>query len=122
MSTGAVILWIGCAIIAGMISDRKHNGFGTGLLIGGLLNIFGVIIVMCLKPGLPKAPAGLVAVSCPRCNAVQNVAGPYECWQCKARTEVPNTGRRNNLEPSKGFVTGTDANGRPIRYDPDYGG
>ena len=85
MSTGAIMLWIICAITAGMISDRKHNGFGTGLLIGGLLNIFGVIIVMCLKPGVPKAPAGLVAVKCPRCNTVQNVPTgqpQFECWQC----------------------------------------
>lgn len=58
MSAGAIVLWVVCAVIAGMISDRKNNGFVNGFVIGVLLNIFGVIIVMCLKPGVPKPPRG----------------------------------------------------------------
>jgi hypothetical protein len=36
---------------------------------------------------LPKAPPGMRAVKCPRCNTVQNIPETrpeYECWQCKA--------------------------------------
>ena len=85
MSAGAIVLWVVCAVIAGMISDRKNNGFVNGFVIGVLLNIFGVIIVMCLKPGCRSRRGVLVAVKCPRCNTVQNVpAGQpqFACWQC----------------------------------------
>jgi len=85
VSTDAVVEWIVCAIIAGMISDRRNNGFVNGLVIGVLLNIFGVIIVMCHRPGHPRPPKGLVVVKCPRCNTVQDVPGnqpQFECWQC----------------------------------------
>jgi hypothetical protein len=92
MSTGAIVLWIVFAVAAGMISDRKNNGFVNGFIIGVLLNIFGVIIVICLKPGLPKAPKGLVAVKCSRCAAVQNVPADqpqFQCWQCQTLQPSP---------------------------------
>lgn len=85
MSTGAVLLWLACAVIAGVITERKNLGPWTGFLLGALLNVFGIVIAICLRRGLPKPPAGLVAVKCPRCNTVQNVPKQqteFECWQC----------------------------------------
>jgi len=63
---------------------------GSGFALGGLLGILGVIIIICQKPGLPPAPAGMRPVKCTRCNAVQNVPLgqiQFECWQCK--TVIP---------------------------------
>lgn len=72
-----------------MISDRKNLGAGSGFVLGAFLGIIG-IIVACQKPGRPPAPAGLRAVKCTRCNAVQNIhkgQTQFECWQCK--TVIP---------------------------------
>jgi hypothetical protein len=58
--------------------------------LGAILGIIGIIIVIAEKPGLPKAPGGMRAVKCTRCNAVQNIhpgQAQFECWQCK--TVIP---------------------------------
>jgi hypothetical protein len=85
-----IIVWLICAVIGAVISDRKNLGAGSGFVLGGLLGILGLIIVICQRPGLPPAPAGMRAVKCTRCNAVQNVhtgQTQFECWQCK--TVIP---------------------------------
>ena len=86
-----VILWLGCAVAAAVISQRKNTGASNGFLVGLVLGVIGLVMVLLWKPGLPAAPAGLRSVKCPRCNAVQNVdaAEPtYECWQCHLSTTV----------------------------------
>ena len=53
----------------------------------GLGTSFGVIIVICQRPRLPKVPRGMRTVKCLRCNTIQNVPETqpeYACWQCKA--------------------------------------
>jgi hypothetical protein len=79
-------------VIAAVISDRKNLGAVSGFAMGALLGIIGLIIVACQKPALPPAPAGMRAVKCTRCNAVQNVhqgQSQFECWQCK--TVIPDS-------------------------------
>jgi hypothetical protein len=51
-----------------------HMGLGT---------IFGAIIVICQRPGLPKAPPGMWAVNCPRCNTIQNVPETQPEYMCR---------------------------------------
>ena len=58
MSAGAIVLWVVCAVIAGMISDRKNNGFVNGFVIGVLLNIFGVHHRDVLEAGGAEAAEG----------------------------------------------------------------
>lgn len=72
--------------IAAAIARAKNTPVGQAFVVGAVLNVIGIIIVACAKPGLPKAPDGMHAVKCPRCNTVQNVPENqrvYECWQCK---------------------------------------
>jgi ribosomal protein S27AE len=89
-----IFVWLICGVIAAVISDRKNNGAGSGFALGALLGIIGVIIVACQKASLPPAPAGMRALKCPRCNAVQNIpiaATSLDCWQCHltAPVQVP---------------------------------
>ena len=50
------------------------------------LGLIGIVIIILLPTELPKAPKGMIAVKCSRCNTVQNVTpsqATFECWQCK---------------------------------------
>ena len=85
-----------CAATRGSRSSRPSAATswtptgGQRLRAGWALGILGVIIIICQKPGLPPAPAGMRPVKCTRCNAVQNVPLgqiQFECWQCK--TVIP---------------------------------
>lgn len=84
-------------VITAAIAQKKNLGqAGQWFFVGALLGIIGVLIVVLQPSLLPKAPPGMVAVKCARCNAVQNIpqAQPeYQCWQCKAiqrlRTPAP---------------------------------
>jgi hypothetical protein len=52
-------IWIGCAIITGVIASTKgRSGIGW-FLIGAVLGIFGVVIIACLpgRPGYGGDPA-----------------------------------------------------------------
>lgn len=76
--------------IAAAIARSKHTPVGQAFVVGALLSIIGIIIVAVAPPGLLKAPAGMTAVKCPRCNMIQNVAEEqrnYQCWQCKYEHE-----------------------------------
>jgi hypothetical protein len=79
LSTMSIICLVAAGIIA-MRKNRSENLFGAlGLVLGPL----GVLAAVLVSPGVPK---GMQAVSCPRCNAKQNIpAGPttFECCQCK---------------------------------------
>jgi hypothetical protein len=109
-----VIVWLICAVIGAVISDRKNLGAGSGFALGGLLGILGVIIVACQKPGLPPAPAGMRSVKCTRCNAVQNVhpsQTQFECWQCK--TVIPLLSPSGTVPPPK--PKGAVAKAAPVK-------
>jgi uncharacterized membrane protein YeaQ/YmgE (transglycosylase-associated protein family) len=71
--------------IGAAITQRKNRSPWEGFMLGVLLNLIGVVIAAVLPKLLPKAPPGMSARKCPRCNAVQNVAvgqPDFECWQC----------------------------------------
>src|SRR5215217_467300 len=79
-----ILVWVGCMVAGGAITNSKNRGWGVGVAWGGLLGVIGLIVVACMQPG-SLAPPGTEAASCPRCNAVQNVplgAASFECWQC----------------------------------------
>jgi DNA-directed RNA polymerase subunit RPC12/RpoP len=88
MGLGTIIVI--CLILGAVtaaIGQKKNLPVGQSFALGALLGIFGAIIVICQRPGLPKAPSGMRAVKCPRCNTIQNVPETqpeYVCWQCKA--------------------------------------
>lgn len=56
MTTTVVTLWIIFTIMGGGISHAKNRGLTQGLIWGGLLGIFGVIVVM-FQPALPQSTA-----------------------------------------------------------------
>jgi predicted RNA-binding Zn-ribbon protein involved in translation (DUF1610 family) len=96
---GILVVCLVCGVIAAIIGDRKNLGGASSFFLGAILGIIGIIIVVCQKPGLPRAPTGMQAVQCPRCNAVQNIeqdAVAFECWQCHkdVRWGVPPNARR----------------------------
>lgn len=87
---GVVIGWLIFLGIFGVasaaIASKKNRSTAGFFLLGFMFPIIGLIVALIIGPGHPPAPAGLRAVTCPRCNASQNVdpkQGSYECWQCK---------------------------------------
>lgn len=86
-----LLFWLLCAGLGMVIANAKNRSLAEGFFLSLLCGIFGVIIVALLPKQLPKAPAGLTAVICPRCSAAQNVPNPsnYECWQCHLRVAPP---------------------------------
>lgn len=88
MNWGALVVAVLiCGVIAAAVGQRKNRSVGDSFALGAIFGIIGIAIVVFQKPGLPKAPSGMRAEKCPRCNAVQNIGTTqttYECWQCKA--------------------------------------
>ena len=88
MNLGTVIVI--CLVFGGIsavIGRAKNRSIGESFVLGAFLGIIELIIVICIKPGLPQAPPGVRAVKCRTCNTVQNIPETqpvYECWQCKA--------------------------------------
>jgi hypothetical protein len=79
LSTVSVI----CLLAAGIIARRKNRSENLFAVLGLILGPLGVLAAVLVSPGLPK---GMQAVSCPRCNAKQNIpAGQttFECSQCR---------------------------------------
>lgn len=86
MNTSVLTFWMFCMILCVIIGQRKNIGIGSSLLFGFLLGVIGVIIMLCMKPGLPAPPPGMYVTKCKRCAAVQNVPqgqAEFTCWQCK---------------------------------------
>ena len=84
--TGFIVFWIIWTIIAVLIGQKKNIDLGTSLTLGVLLGPIGIVILLFMRTELPKAPKGMIAMKCSRCNTVQNVAmeqATFECWQCK---------------------------------------
>jgi hypothetical protein len=91
MSDPSLLIIIAWCLVFGTITfaiAQKKNltGLAWWFVIGAVGGIIGVILVIVEIALQPKAPAGMRAVKCPRCNAVQNIPETqpeYECWQCK---------------------------------------
>lgn len=83
-----IISWLAMAALGMIIANAKNRSLAEGFFLSLLCGCFGVLIVALLPKQLPKAPRGLTAVTCPRCNAAQNVPNPqaFECWQCHQDT------------------------------------
>ena len=86
-----ILFWLACAAVGMVIANAKNRSLAEGFFLSLLCGCFGVLIVALLPKQLPKAPPGLTAVTCPRCNAAQNVPNPqaFECWQCHIQTAPP---------------------------------
>ena len=83
-----VVAALFCAVISAAIAQHKNLDMPKSFALGALLGVLGIIIVLIRKPGLPKAPAGMRAVQCPRCNTVLNIPRDdtsYDCYQCHDR-------------------------------------
>lgn len=80
----AVIMLTG-GVIAGAIGYSKTqqtSSFVAFFVLGALFPLIGIIIAAVSGQG---APAGMVRVKCPRCDAAQNVAHDapgMRCWRC----------------------------------------
>ena len=76
-----------------LIGRKKNIDPGTYWVMGIVLGLISVVILLFMKPGLPKAPAGMRAVKCARCNTVQNVIlgqGRVDlCFRCEAALPQP---------------------------------
>lgn len=85
-----VIITLVCGTIAAVIGHSKGLDVGKSFLMG-MNGVKGVMKVRNLPAQLPPAPAGMRAVKCPRCNAVQNMPQAdetFRCWQCSTATRV----------------------------------
>jgi LSD1 subclass zinc finger protein len=99
MSTGTIIVFLFiCGGVAAVIGQKKNFNPAHAFVPGAVLGVIGIFIVAVQRPNLPKAPPGMRAVRCPRCNAVQNIPNNqsgFERWQCKLRlTPQRNLARR----------------------------
>ena len=82
LSTVSII----CILAAGIIAKRKNRSENLFAMLGLIFGPLGVLAAVLVSPGVPK---GMQAVTCPRCNAKQNIpAGQttFECCQCKQVT------------------------------------
>lgn len=87
-----VISWLINAFVFGflgaLIAHRRNLEELYGFIYGFCLGIFGLIIMLLLRPGPPPPPKGMQSVRCPRCNVDQNApedATVLECWQCQQK-------------------------------------
>lgn len=87
----ALIVGAVCGGIAYNMAWKKNRSGLEGFLWGFFLGVIGLVVVALLPAGEPRAPVGMHAFTCPRCNARQNIPSgvpTFECWQCKL--VVPN--------------------------------
>lgn len=82
----ALIVGAVCGGIAYNLAWKKNRSGIEGFLWGFFLGVIGLVVVALLPSGPPRAPVGTHALTCPRCNAIQNVptsVPTFDCWQCK---------------------------------------
>ena len=95
MSIGTlVVIWLICGVIASAIGSAKNRSTLGWFLLGALFAP-SVLIVAVLPKLPPKPPPGMRSDQCLRCNAVQNIPHAqttFECWQCKAASNVAGAG------------------------------
>jgi uncharacterized membrane protein HdeD (DUF308 family) len=53
-----LVIWLACAAIGATITSSKNRGAASGLFLGLLLGIIGVIIAACLSKQSPAPPKG----------------------------------------------------------------
>lgn len=46
----AIIIWLLCGLLAGLIYSQKNKGFGGGCILGFLLGPIGILIALFAKP------------------------------------------------------------------------
>jgi hypothetical protein len=79
-----ILVWVGCMVAGGAITNSKNRGWGVGIAWGFFLGVIGLIGAACMRPA-SLVPPGMEAATCPRCNAVQNIPrgdSSFECWRC----------------------------------------
>lgn len=54
--TTIIVICVTLGAITAAIGQKKNLPVGQSFALGALLGIFGAIIVICQRPGLPKAP------------------------------------------------------------------
>jgi hypothetical protein len=87
----AIVFCLLCGVVAAVIGHVKYLSVGQSFALGAFLGPYGVASVVREKPGLPKAPSGMRAIRCPRCNAVQTIGetqADYQCSHCKTVNAV----------------------------------
>ena len=68
ITVALIVYCLLCGVVAAVIGHRKNLSVGQSFALGAFLGPYGVASVVREKRGLPKAPAGMRAVKCPRCN------------------------------------------------------
>ncbi len=85
-----IVSAIVCAGLAGPMARNRGLDPTTWTIVCFLFGWIALIVLWIIPPR-PAAPKGMVAATCPRCNAVQNVPQSdlfYECWQCHLSAPV----------------------------------
>jgi hypothetical protein len=54
-----IVVWGAIATLAGLVTNSKGRGWGEGIVLGGLLGIFGLIIVAFFKPITTPLPPSI---------------------------------------------------------------
>jgi hypothetical protein len=115
-----LLIWVGFGIVAGAVWQSKGGSFGAGFLIGGILGIFGLIIVALAKPsGANVAAPGSIAwthsgprfllgyIVDPPCYGVwdrQAPGPPVERFPYNEHGKAEALARFNTLEPNAEVV------------------
>jgi hypothetical protein len=82
----ALVVGAICGGISYNLAWKKNRSGLEGFCWGFCLGVIGLVVVALLPAGEPRAPVGMQAFACPRCNANQNIPSSvptFECWQCK---------------------------------------
>lgn len=77
-----VLFWVVPIVAAIVIGNKKGRQWGDSLMFGAVLSWVGVLLVAVLPT---PSVRGMRKLTCPRCDAKQNVPSAdreYECWQC----------------------------------------
>lgn len=71
-------------LVVGYLAGKKNRdqaGWAVAAFFLGWIALLAILVI----PAIIETPAGRRSVTCPRCNARQNVpddSPTYECWQC----------------------------------------
>jgi hypothetical protein len=60
-----MVVWLLCAIGAGMIAQAKGRSFGSYFVVGLLLGFIGLIIALCARPARRSTPAYVPVIAPP---------------------------------------------------------